>query len=75
MAALRVAVTELLCRSIALYAFTDDLGLIREVMNHAVIKDVEGTFPERVISELLTVLHDAAINLVDLFKAALDHHG
>ena len=39
------AVAECICCTAAAFALADYLGLIAEVLNHAVIKDVEGTFP------------------------------
>lgn len=68
------AVAELRGWSAASFAFTNGLGFVGEVDVHAVVEDVKRTFPEAVVALGLAVANDAALDLVNLFEAALDHY-
>ncbi|MEN9660356.1 MAG: hypothetical protein RLZZ443_285 [Actinomycetota bacterium] len=69
------AVAELVGRSLAVLALADDLGFVAEVGLHAAVEDVERALPQALVLEALAVANDAALDLVDLFEAAVDHDG
>src|SRR4030095_4570668 len=57
----------------AVYAFANIFCLVAEFYVHAVVKDVKVAFPEAIVPVLFTILHYPAIDLVDLFEAAVFH--
>ena len=67
------AVAELVSRLAAVLALADDLGVVAEVGLHASVEHVKRTLPQALVLEALAVANDAALNLVDLFEAAVDH--
>lgn len=54
---------------------TDSFGIRGEIHAHAAIENIELALPQPVIAIRLAVLYDATVYLVDIFKAALFHHG
>jgi len=58
---------------LALLTFTDCLRLVTEIYGHASIEGIQRSFPEALIAKLISIAHDAAIDLIDLLEAALDH--
>ena len=74
MAALIGAVAELIGEFTTGNALANLLGIFGEIHRHAAIKDIERAFPMGLIAKLISIAHDAAIDLINLFKAAVDHH-
>ena len=72
-AALIEAVIELTCWSGALFTGADGLGLVAKFLVHPLIKDIERTLPEPFIAKGLAIANDAALDLIDLFKSAVNH--
>ena len=69
------AVVELLSSSTTFFTLTKNWSVVREIKSHSTIEGVERALPKCVIAIFLSVTHDAAIDLVHLFKATLDHNG
>lgn len=57
--------------ALAMNALTDVFGFVAKAVGHAIIKDVQSALPKAIIAIFFTVLHDATIDLVNLFKAAV----
>ena len=68
------AVLEIRRLAAAVRALADRLGVIRKVHGHTIIEDAQCTFPESVITVALTVLYDAAVDLIHVFKPTFFHH-
>lgn len=51
------------------------LQALPKFVMHALVKDVEGAFPETVVAEFLAIADDAAVYLVDLFETTILHQG
>ena len=56
-------------------ATANDSRIRAEGDGFAPIKNREGSLPESGVPERFTVANDAALHLVHLTKATLDHHG
>ena len=57
----------------AVNAGADINGFVAEFYTHAIVKDIERAFPQAVVTKLLTILYDAAVNLIHLPKTAVFH--
>ncbi len=55
-------------------AASQGLRVGREFLMHTGVKDVERALPESLVGVLLAVAHDAAVELVHLFKTTPGHH-
>lgn len=70
-----IAIAELVGLIATLLAFANNFCLVREVMNHPIVEDIERSFPQRIIAKLFAIFHDATIDLIDLFKSIFNHDG
>ena len=62
----------------AVHAVTqlDEAGVLESLTKlvvHALVKDIHGAFPQAIIAVLFAVAHDAAVDLINLFEAAVLH--
>src|SRR5664280_204120 len=67
-------VVELAGRFATTFAHADHLGVGAELVVHTRVEQVQGSLPETVVTELLTVTNDASFDLIDLLEAAAPHH-
>ena len=70
-----IAIAELVGLIATLLAFANNFCIVREVMNHPIVEDIERAFPQRIIAKLFAIFHDASIDLIDLFKSIFNHDG
>ena len=57
----------------AVDALADVFGLVAEFDAHPLVEYVQRALPETFVAVGFAVLHDAAVNLIDLFEALLFH--
>ena len=68
-----VAVIELVRRSCACVAESQDLCIFTKINFESAIKHVQRSFPEPVILKGLAIAHDTAVHLVHLIEPAVLH--
>lgn len=49
------------------------IDAVAELHVHTLVKDIEGAFPQSLVAELFAVADNAAVDLIDLFEAAVLH--
>ena len=54
--------------------FANNLGFFGEVDRHALIEGIKRTFPKLFIAVCISLSDNAALNLVNLFKATINHY-
>ena len=69
----RRAVIKLLCGIATFFTLANDFGLCRKVDGHSSIKCIKRTFPKPFVPKFIAIADDSALDLVDLFEAALFH--
>jgi len=67
------AVSETLGLATAFFTFTDNFRILAEILNHSLVKDIQRSIPQPVVSVFFAVANNPTFDLVDLFKASVDH--